>query len=118
MFSFCPKANFNFTVINYLNLDQSKNLLFGEELKPFSYIFQLYNGSQCSCPCSLGVYFTSATYNTLSKPLAALISNITVIKIKVMNPVTMNIINPQKEYWPSRGIKPPISCSQVLYATN
>ena len=35
-----------------------------------------------------------------------------------MNPVTMTIINPRKEYWLGQGIKPATSCSQVLYATN
>ena len=32
-----------------------------------------------------------------------------------MNPVTMNAINPRKEYWPSRGIEPATSGSQILY---
>ena len=32
-----------------------------------------------------------------------------------MNPVAVTIINPRKEYWPSPGIEPASSCSQVLY---
>ena len=35
-----------------------------------------------------------------------------------MNPVKMNIINPQKEYWLNQGIKPANSFSQVLYSTH
>ena len=36
-----------------------------------------------------------------------------------MNPVTMTIINPQKEYWPSPGsIDPVTSYSKIFYATD
>ena len=35
-----------------------------------------------------------------------------------MNPVTMTIINPLKEYWPSWRFETATACSQVLYATN
>ena len=35
-----------------------------------------------------------------------------------MNPVAMTIINPRKEYWPSRGIEPVTSGSQVRNTTD
>ena len=34
-----------------------------------------------------------------------------------INSVPMTIINPWKEYWPTPGIKPATSCSQVPYTT-
>ena len=37
---------------------------------------------------------------------------------KEMNPVAMTIINPRKEYWPSRMFEPATVCSQVFYATD
>ena len=36
----------------------------------FSTLFQLYLGTQCTCPCFPGV-FTSTTHSIISKPLAA-----------------------------------------------
>ena len=35
-----------------------------------------------------------------------------------MNTVTMTITNPLKKYWPSQGIEPATTCSQVLYASD
>ena len=40
-------------------------------LTPFSTVFQLYRGGQCTNPCSPGVLLTSTPHNILSKPLAA-----------------------------------------------
>jgi hypothetical protein len=72
---------------------------------PFSTVFQLYRGSQCTYPCFPEVILTSTLHNILSKPLAA--SHITIVETmdscgRGMNPVAMIIINPRKEYWPSR----------------
>ena len=40
-------------------------------LQPFSTVFQLYHGGQCTHPCFSGVLLTSAPHIILSKPLAA-----------------------------------------------
>ena len=34
-----------------------------------------------------------------------------------MNPVAMTIVDPQKEYWPSRRFEP-VTCSEVFFATH
>ena len=57
-------------------------------LTPFSTVFQLYHGSQCTSPCFPGVLLTSTPHNILSKSL---------------NPFALTIINPQREYWPTLG---------------
>ena len=86
---------------------------------PFSTAFQLYRGSQCTYPCFPGVHLTSTLHNFLSKPLT--LSHITIVETtdkgeRGMNPVTMTIINPRKEYWPSRGSnqRPPVLKSTTL----
>ena len=66
---------------------------------PFSTVFQLYRGGTCTYPCILGVLLTSTSHNVLS--------HITIVETvdsddRDMNPVAVNIINPRKEYWPSR----------------
>ena len=76
-----------------------------------STLFQLYHRSQSIYPCFPGVILTSIPHNILS--------HITIIKtidssVKRMNSVAMDIINPHREYWPSRRIEPGTSCSQVL----
>ena len=40
-------------------------------LKPFSTVFQIYRGGQCTFPCFSGVLLTSIPHYTLSKPQAA-----------------------------------------------
>ena len=40
-------------------------------LTPFSTVFQLYRGGQCTYPCFPGVLLTSTPHNILSKPQAA-----------------------------------------------
>ena len=40
-------------------------------LTPFSTVFQLYHGGQCTYPCFPEVLFTSTPHNILSKPLAS-----------------------------------------------
>ena len=75
-------------------------------LRPFSTVFQLYRGGQCTYPCFPGVPLTSTLQNILSKPLADFPQPLSKKKDsgeRGMNPVAMTIINPQKEYWTSRG---------------
>ena len=78
---------------------------------PFSTVFQLYHDSQCTNPCFPRVLLTSNPRNIPHR----LLSHITLVEItdsgeRGMNPVAMTIINPQKEYWPSRGSnqRPPV----------
>ena len=40
-------------------------------LTPFSTVFQLYCGGQCTYPCFPGVLITNAPHSILYKPLAA-----------------------------------------------
>ena len=40
-------------------------------LLPFSTVFQLYRGGQCTYPCFPGILLTSTLHNILSKSLAA-----------------------------------------------
>ena len=75
-------------------------------LTPFSKVFQLYHSGQCTYLCFPGVILT--VFCTIFFPSLLLLSHITIVETKNkrergMNPVTMTFINPQKEYWPSRG---------------
>ena len=88
-------------------------------LTPFSTVFQLYHGGQCTYSCFPGVLVTSTQHNILSKPLATFPHNnvrTTDSGERGMNPVAMTIINPRKEYWPSRGSnqRPPVLKSATL----
>ena len=54
-------------------------------------------------------------------PSQWLLSHITIFETmdigkRGMDHVAMTIINPRKEYWPSPGLEPETSCSQVLYS--
>ena len=76
-------------------------------LMPFSTVFQLYRGCQCTYPCFPELLLTSTLHNVISKLLAAFYK-ITIVETMVsrergMNPVAMTITNPQKEYWSSQG---------------
>ena len=78
--------------------------IWGRGLMPFSTLFQLCHGGQCSCPCFPGVILISTPHNILSKPQAAFSHN----HVKTMdsdergmNCAAMTIINTWKEYWPS-----------------
>ena len=88
-------------------------------LTPFLTVFQLYHGSQCTYhtfleffePVLCTIFFTSHW----------LLSHKTIVETmdrgeREMNPVTMTIINPRKEYWPSRGSNqpPPVLKSTTL----
>ena len=80
---------------------------------PFSTVFQLYCGDQCTYPCFSGILLTSTPSNILSKPIVAF--HITIVETKGssekgMNPVAMTIINPQIENWLSWGSdqRPPV----------
>ena len=88
---------------------------------PFSALFQLYRGGQCTCLCFSWILFTSTLHNILSKPLAGFPHNHHRNNgqrwQRVMNLVAMAIISSSKEYRLSLGIKPATSCSEVLYAT-
>ena len=44
-------------------------------LTPFSTVFQLYQGGQCTYPCFLGVLLTSTPHNIHSKPSAGFLLN-------------------------------------------
>ena len=77
------------------------------------------SNKQCTYPCFPGVLLTSTPHNILSKPLV--FSQITSVKTMDstetgMNPVTMTIINPRKQYWPSQGLnqRPPVLKSAML----
>ena len=79
----------------------------------FITVFQLYHGSQCTNPWFPSVLLTCTLHNILFKPLV--LSHITMVETtdsgeRGMNPVAMTIINPRKEYWPSRGSnqRPPV----------
>ena len=73
----------------------------------FSIVCHLHHGGQCTYPCFLGVLSTSSLQKSFSQS-HRLLSHITIIEStdsgeRGMNPVAMTIINPRKEYWPSRG---------------
>ena len=62
---------------------------------PFSTVFQLYHGDQCT-------YLLTST-STIFFPSHWLLSHITIVETtdsgeRGMNPVAMTIINPRKEY--------------------
>ena len=72
----------------------------------FSTVFQLYRGGQCTYPCFPGALLTSTLHNIFSKTMAAFTHNHCRNNRngeRGINPVTMTIINPRKEYWLSRG---------------
>ena len=79
---------------------------------PFSTVFQLFRGGQCTYPRFPGVFITNAPHTVLSK-LPAPFPHNPCRKKKIdisergMNPVAMTIINPLKAYWPSRGSNQP-----------
>ena len=81
---------------------------------PFFQQYFCYCSGQCTYPCFPRVLLTSIRHNILSKPLAAFALNHNVETMdsgeRRMYPVIMTIINPQKEYWSSRGSnqQPPI----------
>ena len=84
-----------------------------------STVFQLHRGGQFTFTCFPGVLLTSAPHNVISKPLAAFPHNIveTIDSGETgMTPVAMTVINPQKEYWPSRGSnqRPPVLKSAMV----
>ena len=55
----------------FIPLPQIVDWLIFWSLTPFSTVFQLHRGSQCTCPCFPGFLLTSTQHNILSKPLAA-----------------------------------------------
>ena len=84
-------------------------------LMPFSKVFQLYFGGQCTDPCFPGVLLTSTLHTILSNP-QRLLSHITIVKRmdsseRGMNPVEGKILAEPR-------IVVSTSCSQVLYTTN
>ena len=88
----------------------------------FSTVFQLYRSGQCTYPCFPGVFiFSKPVLRTIFFPSHWLLSHITIVETadsgeRGMNPVAMTIINPRKEYWPSRGLhqRPPVLKSAML----
>ena len=78
-------------------------LLIAWYLTPFSTVFQLMSQWPVTYPCIPGALLTSTPHDILSNP-----SNLTNVETtdsseRGMNPVTMIIINPWKEYWQSQG---------------
>ena len=88
-------------------------------LSPFLTVFQLYRSGQCTNPCFPGVLLTITLHYILSKPLAAFPHNYCRNNGQGRErneSVPMTIINPWKEYWPSRGSnqRPPVLKSAML----
>ena len=86
-----------------------KSGLCGKELMPFSTVFQLFIIWE---PVHLSMLswssFNQPLLHTIFFPSHWLLSHITIVETtdsgeRGMNPVAMTIINPLKEYWPSRG---------------
>ena len=82
-----------------------------------SNLFQPYRGGQCTYPFFTRVLSTSTLHNILSYWLR---SHIAIVERmdsgkREMKPVAITIINPRKEYWPSRRFEPATSCSRVFY---
>ena len=74
-----------------------------------------------SAPIHAFLEFFLPVLRTTSFPSHWLLSHITIVKTtdsceREMNPVAMTIINPRKEYWPSRGSnqRPPLLQSATL----
>ena len=75
-----------------------------------------------SAPIHAFLDFFKPVLRTIFFPSHWLLSHLTIVKTtdngvreRGINPVAMNIINPWKEYWLSRGSNP---CSQVRNATD
>ena len=68
---------------------------------PFSAVFHLYCGGQCTYSCFPRVLLTNISHNILSKPLAAFETMDS--GERAINPVALTIFNPWKELWQSRG---------------
>ena len=90
-------------------------------LTPFSTVFQLYRGGQCTYPCFPGVLVTSIPYNILSKPLAAFPHNHCRNNGQQWerNKSCCNDYRQSSErILAEPGIKPATSCSQIRNATD
>ena len=90
---------------------------------PFSTVFQLYCGGQCTYSCFPGVLLTSTPHNIISKPLAAFPHNhCRNGGERGMNTVAVTIINPRKQYWLSwrSNQRPPVlksaTCKTMGYS--
>ena len=86
---------------------------------PFSTVFQLYNGVKA--PNHAFLEFSELVLCTILFPSHWLLPHITIVEAtdsgeRGTNPVTMTIVNPRKEYWPSRGSnqRPPVLKSAML----
>ena len=77
-------------------------------LTPFSTVFQLYRGGQCTYPRLCDVLLPSVSHNILFKTLAAFPHNH--CRNNGQRGERNNIINPWIEYWPSResNQRPPV----------
>ena len=88
---------------------------------PFSTVFQLYCGCQCTYPCFSGVLLTSTLHNILSKPLAAPPHNHCRNNGQRCER-KKSYHNDYHQSWErilaEPGIKPATFCSQVLGLTN
>ena len=96
---------------NILNLLKSDWLIVWC-LTPFSTVFQLYHGGQCTYPCFVGVLLTSAL--TVFFPSHWLLSHLTIVETtysdeRGMNPVATTIIVPQRS-----NQRPPVFKSATL----
>ena len=85
----------------------------------FSTVFRLHRGG--IAPIHAFLEFFLPVLCTILFPSSWLLSHINIVETmdsgeRGMNPVTMTIIIPQKEYWPSRGSnkRPPVFKSEML----
>ena len=87
----------------------------------FNTISTLFTGASAPIHAILKLFLP--VLSTILFPSHWLLSHITIGETmdsseRGMNTVTMTLINPWKEYWPSLGVKPATFCSQDLYTTN
>ena len=125
--------NFLFTFAKYCQFNRCFHMgRFGKQIlmikwcltTPFSIVFRLHHGDQCTYPCFHGFHLTSSPHNsTIFFPSHWLLSHITIVETtdsgeKGMNPVAMIILSLRKRIMAEPGIEPATPCSQARNATD